>query len=612
MKTAKPLRLLLQRLHSLPSEFPFGVTRLIPILLCATSCFGEPPTTWSWLHPSPAGSVYNVIFENKQFIAFGEGANLSVSSNGTDWTSSRMTGAYPEVWLTPFAPSGVESLAYGNGKWMATLWIDDLVGSSNLLGEWGVPQNVPEGFRFNDVVFGRRGFVALGPGVYAHSRDAINWNIGFTGHPALIPRKLAYGSGKYVAVGLGGIAIMSKDGSNWQPSQLPTTSNLNAIAFSRGTFLTVAEGGDAFRSRDGKNWRFCGTTPARYAPRVLPSSRGFHVVDQSSEFRRCFISLHGAISESTLPLGTTGLARGGGVSVAVGRTLSRSHVLATSRNEREWIIRSEQFTQAGNITGIDRAHGRFVAISDGGDIAVTDDFLHFDRPQWDLPPLASIDSSSNVSVVVGARGTILYSEHGYFFSVFPPIAETNDFRRVKFAGDRFFAFAQNLTLQSRDGKNWASSNSPPGYWNDVEFGNGLYVLTRGDTFRVSTDGETWSDPNNGDCCGVDILTFANGKFYGMWGPYLFSFSDPTNVRLELIGTHTLRVISSFEGGLLAYGDNGEAHYSADGVSWNKAVGSPMISVRGIAVHDGNIYLTGSGIVRGIPSGVPARATSVPH
>jgi len=75
---------------------------------------------------------------------------------------------------------------------------------------------------------------------------------------------IAYGNGKYVAVGDSGYTAYSTDGVNWTQKQIVNFTSLNKIAFGNGKFVAVGKGteigstntyyGNIIYSSDGINW----------------------------------------------------------------------------------------------------------------------------------------------------------------------------------------------------------------------------------------------------------------------------------------------------------------------------------------------------------------------
>ncbi|HEY1847723.1 MAG TPA: hypothetical protein VGG37_00895, partial [Opitutaceae bacterium] len=65
---------------------------------------------------------------------------------------------------------------------------------------------------------------------------------------------IAYGNGRFVAVGLAGTVVTSTDGATWTAGQLGATTNLFGIAFGLGNFIATGDNGGIFVSADGKTW----------------------------------------------------------------------------------------------------------------------------------------------------------------------------------------------------------------------------------------------------------------------------------------------------------------------------------------------------------------------
>lgn len=67
---------------------------------------------------------------------------------------------------------------------------------------------------------------------------------------------IAYGNGKYIAVGQPGVnfAVTSVDGINWTRVSLPVPGNWVSIVYEHGKFIALASNGSVIDSTDGVNW----------------------------------------------------------------------------------------------------------------------------------------------------------------------------------------------------------------------------------------------------------------------------------------------------------------------------------------------------------------------
>lgn len=147
---------------------------------------------------------------------------------------------------------------------------------------------------------------------------------------------------------------------------------------------------------------------------------------------------------------------------------------------------------------------------------------------------------------------------------------------IKYCNDRFLAFsndtnstyANNMAYSTDDTQTWQTSNTPQlTTWNDVAYGNGVYVVVGNDAIAYSTDNcATWSSatlPRNG--VNWKSIAFGNGKFivtsdsglgcYSTNGQTFYSSSDNLNGKI------------SFGDGKFVFISNNSIKYSLDGANW---------------------------------------------
>jgi len=154
--------------------------------------------TWS-----EAGSgSYNfsgINYLNNTFIAVGDG--IYTSANGTSWT---------QVLPQP-SNTHISGIAYGNGVYVSIGWIWDS---------------------------GR------GDGVVYTSSNGLDWtqqSLNISGIKGI--DKVAFGNGKFMAVGDGGAIIESTNGITWTSVPSGTNESLSGVAFGNGLFVVVGMGG---------------------------------------------------------------------------------------------------------------------------------------------------------------------------------------------------------------------------------------------------------------------------------------------------------------------------------------------------------------------------------
>jgi len=132
---------------------------------------------------------------------------------------------------------------------------------SDALDNWSTNQVSTNSFGLNQVVYGNGRFVAAGGqsdgGAILSSEDGATWTVRANGYccsnPSLV-WGLAYGSGRFVAVGhFGGVAT-STNGIHWSFTNVPTAGY--AVAYGAGRFVAVGGAGvsNIFTSTDGLTW----------------------------------------------------------------------------------------------------------------------------------------------------------------------------------------------------------------------------------------------------------------------------------------------------------------------------------------------------------------------
>jgi hypothetical protein len=91
------------------------------------------------------------------------------------------------------------------------------------LDHWHWRNPLPQGNSINSVAFGNGRFVAVGDfGTVLTSTDGLSWSVQDPlGGPGL--RKVTYGNGLFVSVGDAGTILTSSDGSNWTAQVSGTT-----------------------------------------------------------------------------------------------------------------------------------------------------------------------------------------------------------------------------------------------------------------------------------------------------------------------------------------------------------------------------------------------------
>lgn len=208
------------------------------------------PSGFNALSPAPhSGNLYTIAYGAGKLVIGGNAGVIRYSANnGTSWSGTVATGL----------AGSINALCYGNSLFVAVDSAGGIATAADPAGPWTV-QTSGSSVSFYAVAFANGRFVAVGiananVAIYT-SPDAVAWSPrAITSFTATL-KGVAYGNGVWIAVGVGGVAVISRDnGSTWIVSNVGTTGDLRAIAFGKGRFVTV---GNKFigTSTSGNAWK---------------------------------------------------------------------------------------------------------------------------------------------------------------------------------------------------------------------------------------------------------------------------------------------------------------------------------------------------------------------
>lgn len=241
--------------------------RFISIASNGTFAYSTDNTTWTQ-GTLPHSAWWTAgAFGDGKFVAIGKSspAKAAYSSDGVNWTST------PFVELPQYSYWGSESLAYGNGKFVAVGGDSSKsnVGAFSTDGINWTQTTLPVSAWWRSITYGNGRFVAVANNsdqlgdainVAAYSDDGINWTQ--TELPsAQFWSSVAYGNGKFVAVsGFGSgstVGAYSSDGITWQASTMDL-KYWSSVTFGDGKFVAIASNNSnpqtGMYSVDGITW----------------------------------------------------------------------------------------------------------------------------------------------------------------------------------------------------------------------------------------------------------------------------------------------------------------------------------------------------------------------
>jgi len=329
--------------------------------------------------------------------------------------------------------------------------------------------------------------------------------------------EVAFGNGRFVAVGDFGTLLISTNGIDWSSTNL-NNLNLIGVSFGNGTFVALTRDGPVYRSTDGLTWaqahlapfvrgvKFVNDRFVIYGSRVLSSANGATWIDHGTPPREGVglaagngrylmpaSSTYGGILVSTnlsdwavIPLDGYytfyGVAYGNGVFVfsgGAGAFLTQDGTNFWDENE------VDQFGQIGFLNGL------FYAL--GNEIQRSPDGTNWSQVSAGYLPLTSGAYGNGTYVAVGNGGTIAFSPDGQNWThLFERGSQA--VRDLVYGNGRYVMITQDRIWTSFDGEAWMKLESIQGeQFSDVIWANGTFVIAdQGGALLASSNGTDWS------------------------------------------------------------------------------------------------------------------------
>jgi len=414
------------------------------------------------------------------------------------------------------------------------------------------------------IAYGAGRWVQVGMGgLVRTSADAVTWTCqapGLTGRLY----DVAYGANVFVAVGdrqvgVAGFILWSSDGVTWNEG--PThTDTLLRVTYVDNQFVALGGRGSLWTSSDGKSWeaRTTGST----------------------------VTLRGLGSD-----GTTWLAVGNG-----------GTLLESTDQGQSWA--AIPLTTTENLTDVLHHSGRWTIVGYGGTVVRRADGETAWAEQvldagYDLYTVAT---DGSLLVVGGShtsnegKGLVLTSTDGAGWTTAHTSSQGNaGVRRVLYANGQFVASAERgETLSSNDGSAWSTQvDETYPLARSLEYANGIFMgAGGGGEVATSADGISWTKHSTG-------LSFASAA---AWGGNVWVAVGLNQIVWSVDGaswtaaTFTAGAPSSLQGvaygnGLfMAVGWSGEMWTSADGKTWTPGVSGTTSNLFDVA-YEGSRWVT---------------------
>ena len=340
------------------------------------------------------------------------GSNYTVTAiNGDDVTMRKVVaqGDGPINWTavasSPFGTSDVIDVAYGNNTWVAVANEGKVAYSSDgrtwTLVTWTAAMPTPFGTSNNQmyaVAFGNGIFIAVGRQGMASSPDGRTWTKIGTSNP----NNLAFGGGRWVAVGgAGGTAYSTDNGSTWTnvsagdvfgTSTAANRSGIFSVAYGNNRWIIGGDGGRMATSSNGASWTAVANTTfpsggqnyeindIAYANNrwVAVGARGMAYSTDGANWTSVTTAVRAVVFQGGSSINVGGVAFGNNRWVAVGAdgrigysadgaawTAVANTTIWQYTNDRNQTVRAY-------IRAVAYGGGRFVAVGSQGKIAYCD------------------------------------------------------------------------------------------------------------------------------------------------------------------------------------------------------------------------------------------------
>jgi hypothetical protein len=251
--------------------------------------------TWSLKRSGGDTTLRNAAWANEQFACVGDRGLMLTSRDGAAWTTRTLptnlalsavtaldfkffvlNDSYEEPGWINVSEDGEHWTSYSN-KIVNVLSVAhfhayDLIAVGN---DWSKTKDYvmtsSDGLTWNQrelgpytglksVVWDGAGLLAVGGGIY-WSLDGADW-IRQLPDESLHLNSVAFGGGRFVAVGDSGRVMISEDGKSWTKGSSGQNANLYGIVYGQTGFIAVGENGLVLTTPEGNTWtpRNSGTT----------------------------------------------------------------------------------------------------------------------------------------------------------------------------------------------------------------------------------------------------------------------------------------------------------------------------------------------------------------
>jgi hypothetical protein len=197
----------------------------------------------------------------------------------------------------------------------------------------------------------------------AYSTDGETWRVGTVPFGLGSFAAIAYGAGRFVAVGDSGQAAVSADGITWALATTGVTNHFTHVSFARGLFVAAGDAGRIITSPDGLAWTSRTTGTNSRAEGLAYYAEKWQVIGSANTL---FSSADGVAwtRTATVTSFNSNNKRSSGLAVADGALvmLSNNSALAISEDVNEWAYVATGGATPETYTGLAEGNGSIILV----------------------------------------------------------------------------------------------------------------------------------------------------------------------------------------------------------------------------------------------------------
>lgn len=226
--------------------------------------------TWNKISSSLSQRERSCIFANGYYVVCGLGGEVGYSKDGVNWTK-----------IAPFYSKTLTNIAYGKGKFIIVdedggLWMAEEAPIS-----WS-KIDVTFSAGIGSLTYANNRFVVAGDYMCAFSEDGIKWTEVEAPHSY---NQIAFGGGRYVAVGANGAVAVSYDGVTWVDRSNPdVTGDLRGVVYAKGKYIIGGIDGLIMYTEDFVTWGIATSNSAgvRYVRQIAYAENKYYATTYTS------------------------------------------------------------------------------------------------------------------------------------------------------------------------------------------------------------------------------------------------------------------------------------------------------------------------------------------